>query len=270
MNYGYNSYYSQSPPSAVSQYMYNTYYPYSYYTYECAPVFSTCYQEIGCEKPVLKKKKSTNLSKTSSIKSVIKRTDTPPELKTNNEQVKQVTNVNLSGIEKPVKNTDDFEFIEIKGIRGIWVKKDGSKKNTSVLINSYMLEADKEKTIEECEPSEPIVIRERPPTPPKPLSPKLINVPGKRGSPPVRRVVIEKLSQPPQPQKVIVERWLPYDKQERRIIVEKPAEACIEKPKNLIIEWEQALATTEKKIQILGVEPADPDEYVKKYYLNEN
>lgn len=277
MNYSYNNYYSQSSPSNVSQYMYNSYYPYSYYTYECAPVFGNCYQEISCDKPLrFKSKRTSIISKTSSIKNVVKLPETPQGLKSNdyesvglkpiNEQEKQVTNADLLILEKPVRNTEDFEFIEIKGIRGIWVKKDSSKKNTSVLINSYLIDAEKEKTIEECEPSDPIIIREKPPIPPKSLSPKLINIPGKRGSPPARRVVIERLTQPPQPQKIIVERWLPYDKQERRVVVEKAAvEPCNEKTKNLIIEWEPALAKTEKKVQILGIETADPNEYVAKY-----
>ncbi len=267
MNYSYNNYYSQSPPTTVSHYMYNTYYPYSYYTYECAPVLSKCYQEIARDKPTrLKTKRPSIISKIPSIKCTVKTPETLPESKPSEEKL--APNVDLLSLEKPVKNTDDFEFIEIKGIRGIWVKKDTGKKNTSVLINSYMIDPEKEKEncIEECEPSDPLVIRERPPTPPRPLSPKVINIPGKKGSPPARRVVIERLAQPPPPQKVIVERWLPYEKQERRVVVEKLAsEPCNEKPKNLIIEWEPNLATTEKKIQILGIESADPNEYVAKY-----
>lgn len=162
-------------------------------------------------------------------------------------------------------STDDFEFIEIKGIRGIWVKKDATK-NPSILINNYVLDTEKEKLIEDCEPSDATVIRERPPEPPKAVGSKVITIPGKRMSPPPRRVIIEK--QPPQPQttKVIVERWLPYEKQERRVIVQKPCEQpAPEKPKNLIIEWEPNTANTEKKIQILGVETADPNEYIAKY-----
>lgn len=271
MNYNnFNPYYSSDMnylPQSPSQYAYNGYYnPYSYYTYECTPcnLYNNKYLPENRDVPSRPKRASTRITKT--VHNFVKPSPEPtPEIRTSIETVAPEPIVAPQTNEsKPAQKNDDFEFIEIKGIRGIWVKKDGSK-NASIMINNYLLENDKEKLIEECEPSEPIVIRERPPEVPKALSPRVITIPGKRLSPPARRVVIEKQSQPPQPQKVIVERWLPYDKPDRRIIVQKAPEPCVEKPKNLIIEWEPVTATTEKKIQILGVESADPNEYVAKY-----
>ena len=290
----YNPYYSTDinymHSAQQTSYLYSGYYnPYSYYTYECSPITTNVYSNTSCyaapqPEPVhvsrhSSKKNSSSSSSSTSSKTVTKIVHKPERIlerisepKIEQEQPKhQPEPVNES---KPTptqsanvnNNTEGFEFIEIKGIRGIWVKKD-STKNPNILINNYLLDTEKEKLIEDCEPSDPIVIRERPPEPPKAISPKVVTIPGKRMSPPPRRVIIEK--QPPQPQttKVIVERWLPYEKQERRVIVQKPAceTAPAEKQKNLIIEWEPTQANTEKKIQILGVESADPNEYIAKY-----
>jgi len=91
----------------------------------------------------------------------------------------------------------------------------------------------------------PIVIKQEaniptapaPPNPPEPIPPKTIVIPGVRLPPPPRRVIIERLApEPPQAQPVSVERWLPYDKRERRVVLEpKPCDPCVEKPKNGIL-----------------------------------
>lgn len=117
-----------------------------------------------------------------------------------------------------------------------------------------------------CTP-EPLVIRELPPCPPIPLCRKEIVIPGKRLAPAPRRVVVEKLPMlPAKPQSVVVERWLPYDKPERRVIFQKaPPDPCSEKPKNLIIQWHPPCVCVKEQFKNLGVQPADPAEYVAKY-----
>jgi hypothetical protein len=253
----YNNYLQQQQPQ---QYSYAGYYPtsYSYYS-QCSttsspppplpPQYNACYSQPNTLKTNTIRKNRVNKAKSVasnySNKTIIKSPEPTAE-----------------PIQKQTQ--EGFEFIELKGIRGIWVKKDAGK-DASILINNYMLDNNKEKVIEDCEPSEPLVIRESPPKPPKALSPKLITIPGRRLSPPARRVIIEKL--PPQNQKVIVERWLPYEKQERQVIVQKAQDCntCTVKPKNLIVEWEQPSARLGKKIEIIGVEQADPKEYVAKY-----
>jgi len=117
-----------------------------------------------------------------------------------------------------------------------------------------------------CSP-EPLVIREKPPCLPAPVCKKEIVLPGKKLAPAPRRVVIEKLPLLPfKPQPVVVERWLPYEKQERRVIFQKaPPDPCPEKPKNLIIQWEPPCVCIKEQYKNLGVQAANPAEYVAKY-----
>lgn len=117
-----------------------------------------------------------------------------------------------------------------------------------------------------CSP-EPLVIREKPPCPPIPVCKKEIVIPGKRLAPPPRRVVVEKLPLlPVKPQPVVVERWLPYEKPERRVIFQKaPPDPCPERPKNLIIQWHPPCVCVKEQFKNLGVQTANPAEYVAKY-----
>jgi len=117
-----------------------------------------------------------------------------------------------------------------------------------------------------CNPP-PVVIREKPPTPPEPICPKTVTVPGVRLAPPPRRVIIERLApQPPEAQPVTVERWLPYDKRERKVILEpKPCDPCVEKPKNVVIEWESPCVNPRTELKDLGVEDADPVTYAQQH-----
>jgi len=119
---------------------------------------------------------------------------------------------------------------------------------------------------EPCQPP-PVVVRERPPAPPEPIGPKTVVIPGQRLPPPPRRVIIEKLAQaPPQLQAVTVERWLPYDKRERRVVLEKkPCDPCVEKPKNIIFEWEPQCVNQTTEVRDLGLEEADPQQYVQAH-----
>lgn len=71
-----------------------------------------------------------------------------------------------------------------------------------------------------------IIIREQPPPKPDSIPDQVIVIPGRRITGP-RRVIIEKLpDEPPKPQKIIYEKWLPYDEPERRVVYEKP---CMKK-----------------------------------------
>lgn len=113
-----------------------------------------------------------------------------------------------------------------------------------------------------CQPP-PIIIRERPPVPPEPIKSKTILIPGKRLPPPPRKVIIEKLPPAlPTPQAITVERWLPYEKRERKVILEKkPLDPCIEKPKNVVYEWEPHCVNPRTILKNLGVENTDPVAY---------
>ena len=71
---------------------------------------------------------------------------------------------------------------------------------------------------------EPIIIRERPPPRPAPIPQKIITIPGKVIIP-KRSIIIEKIeSKPNKPPMIIIERWLPYDSQKRRVVYQKISE----------------------------------------------
>ncbi|RNA40876.1 hypothetical protein BpHYR1_033626 [Brachionus plicatilis] len=115
---------------------------------------------------------------------------------------------------------------------------------------------------------EPIVIREAPPTPPAPVSKKIITISGKRLPPPPRKVVIERLPQvPAKPQPVIIERWLPYTQMKRRVIFNRNLEPdpVVNKPRNVIIQWEAPQVTIHKQFKYLGIVRANPAEYIQQY-----
>ena len=65
---------------------------------------------------------------------------------------------------------------------------------------------------------------------------------------------------------IIVERWLPYKQQKRRVIYQKAAPAPAPAPqKNLIIQWEGTQARVVKEFRNLGIIKADPNTYVQQY-----
>ncbi len=117
-----------------------------------------------------------------------------------------------------------------------------------------------------CSP-EPLVIREKPPCPPAQVCKKEIIIPGKKLPAPARKLVVERLAPVPvKPQPVLVERWLPYQKQERRVIFKQaPPDPIPEKPKNLIIQWHPPCVCVKEQYKNLGIEAANPAEYVAKY-----
>lgn len=117
---------------------------------------------------------------------------------------------------------------------------------------------------------------------------------------PPRKVIIEKMPQlPAKPQSVIIERWLPYKEQKRKVIFQsanqpslstqmlcrcnckckctsckqelhctccvREVQATIGQVRNTVIQWSAAPANIKKDIKYLGVTRADPREYVAKY-----
>jgi hypothetical protein len=87
----------------------------------------------------------------------------------------------------------------------------------------------------------PIVIREKAPKEPVKIPRNVITLKGQTAELPLRKVIIEKLPlQPPKPPNIIIEKWLPYPKQRRRVIFEGDPtnKASDEKPRNLIIQWD--------------------------------
>jgi hypothetical protein len=65
---------------------------------------------------------------------------------------------------------------------------------------------------------------------------------------------------------IIVERWLPYKQQKRRVIYQKAPPVQAPAPqKNLIIQWEGTQARVVKEFRNLGIIKADPNTYVQQY-----
>jgi hypothetical protein len=112
----------------------------------------------------------------------------------------------------------------------------------------------------------PLIYREAPPKTPVCIPEQVVEVDGDAIPPPARRVVVEKLSNlPAKPQNVIIEKWLPYQKQKRRVVFH-PAQGCAaENPRNLIIEWEAPEVEVEQVCRNLGTINADPEEYRRQY-----
>lgn len=112
------------------------------------------------------------------------------------------------------------------------------------------------------------MIREAPPQPPAQVCRKVITIGGKRIPPPPRKVVIERLpALPCKPQSVLIERWLPYAQQKRRVIFQGPQCQCpvVCPPKNVVVQWESPKAKVKKEVKYLGVIRANPAEYVDQY-----
>lgn len=65
---------------------------------------------------------------------------------------------------------------------------------------------------------------------------------------------------------IIVERWLPYKQQKRRVVYQKAPPVPAPAPqKNLIIQWEGTQARVVKEFRNLGIVKADPSTYVQQY-----
>jgi hypothetical protein len=141
--------------------------------------------------------------------------------------------------------------------------------------------------------SSPIVIREKPTTCPnerttKSTTNEIVHVPGKVLEPPMRQVIIERIQPPPQPplQDIIIEKWLDYPTTPKRNVIHQYAPNTNtnldngKSVKNLIIDWEHFNKNSSKngsstsintsnavtqKINYLGVETVDPNEYIQKH-----
>ena len=114
----------------------------------------------------------------------------------------------------------------------------------------------------------PLLIREQPPRAPITVGTKIVTISGKRLPPPQRKVIVERLApMPAKPQSVLIERWLPFTPQKRKVIYSKPQEPdpIVVKPRNVIIQWEPPKVKIEKVYKDLGVVRANPAEYVAKY-----
>lgn len=72
---------------------------------------------------------------------------------------------------------------------------------------------------------------------------------------------------PDKPQSVIVERWLPYTAQKRKVIFKQAP--TVQDPvlpvKNVLIQWETPDVVVKTSKKYLGVVRANPIEYIKKY-----
>ena len=85
-------------------------------------------------------------------------------------------------------------------------------------------------------------------------------------APPPRRVIVERMTNlPPRPQDIIVEKWLPYRPQKRRVVFQRAASMQQLVPRNLIIEWEAPDVEVVKQCRDLGVVDADPEEYCRRF-----
>ena len=71
---------------------------------------------------------------------------------------------------------------------------------------------------------------------------------------------------PPRPQDIIVEKWLPYRPQKRRVVFQRAAAVqSIAVPRNLIIEWEAPDVEIINQCKDLGVVDADPEDYRRRF-----
>ncbi|CAF1398176.1 unnamed protein product [Adineta ricciae] len=113
----------------------------------------------------------------------------------------------------------------------------------------------------------PIVIREAPPKVPAAVGTQVITKMLPALPVPPRSVIIERLPPvPPRPRDVIVERWLPYRlTQKRQVIVQRAPPPVVQKPRNIIIYYEPPKAQVVRRFQNLGVQRANPAEYVARY-----
>lgn len=114
----------------------------------------------------------------------------------------------------------------------------------------------------------PVFIREQPPKKPLHFEATEIVIEGKEVGPAPRRVITEFMpQQPAKPPQVFIEKWLPYEKQTRRVVFhpgkQEPVPKCI---KNVEIHWELPDVVTKRQITDLNlVEQVNPDEYRKQY-----
>ncbi|CAF0756349.1 unnamed protein product [Didymodactylos carnosus] len=115
----------------------------------------------------------------------------------------------------------------------------------------------------------PIIFRERPPEPPEVKRTHIIykHIPAKRSQRPP--IIIERLPILPirKPPPIVIEKWLPYPEQKRKVIYEK-ASPTSKKPrsKKFIIEYKNMNVIVDKVVRhIDGINKTDPTTYVKQH-----
>ncbi|CAF3646486.1 unnamed protein product [Rotaria sp. Silwood1] len=114
----------------------------------------------------------------------------------------------------------------------------------------------------------PCVIRTRPPPPPARLSPKIIEKILPPPPRPPRRMIVERFQEcPPKPADVIIERWLPYKRTDRRQIFYQraPQTNTQAREPNILILHEKPQARIKKEFINEGVVKVDPQSYIQRY-----
>jgi hypothetical protein len=117
--------------------------------------------------------------------------------------------------------------------------------------------------------TEPKIYREKPPRAPAPTNSQTIMLPGRTIEPPPRRVIIERMpAAAPLPQDIIIERWLGYPRQKRRVTHIKPVGAprSASVPRNVLIDWSSTNNTKiRQRYNFLGIESATAEEYERRF-----
>lgn len=113
----------------------------------------------------------------------------------------------------------------------------------------------------------PLIIREAPPPPPPQIPGQYHQIPGKIIPPPARKVITEYLPPcPAKPQQIIVDRWLPYEAPQQRVIYQPAKPPClIPNPRNVNIIWSEPDVEVTQVFINLGVHNANPAEYIARY-----
>jgi hypothetical protein len=131
---------------------------------------------------------------------------------------------------------------------------------------------------------EPLIIRERPPPMPVALPEQIITIPGRVITSPNRQVVIERMPNlPAKPQPIIIEKWLPYEKQKRRVIYQTTNNLIsnnnnliiqLNKPNNSYIDWDcinkySNLVSNELKLELEKLRLSKrSDLFLTRHYLD--
>jgi hypothetical protein len=114
----------------------------------------------------------------------------------------------------------------------------------------------------------PLILRERPPQPPAAVASQTVIRRLAAIPVPPRSVIIERLPPlPPRPRDIVIERWVPYGPQPRRRTLVQRAGAAVQyaRPRNIIIQYEQAPVRIVRQFQRLGVVQYNPATYVQQY-----
>ncbi|CAF1284023.1 unnamed protein product [Rotaria sordida] len=114
----------------------------------------------------------------------------------------------------------------------------------------------------------PLILRERPPTPPRCIGSETVTRCLPAIPVPPRSVVIERLpSLPAKPRDIIIERWLPYKSLgQRRTIIQRAGPPIVyPAPRHTIIIYGAAESRIVRKFEKLGVVQENPADYIARY-----